>query len=194
MKGKMAQILSGKIISPERIEHGHPDARKRVYPPGRYGATLRNIRIAPNKVRLVVDQIRGQPVERAREILRYSHKKAAYLLDRVLLSALGNADVKSQGRIGAGELSVASAYCDESTRLKRFMAGPKGGARPIIRRMSHITVVLGEKDAPAMPEVAAPERKVIPEAGKKAAKKKEVRPHKAAPAKKSKPAKKGNKA
>ena len=199
----MAQILQGKIISPNRIEQGHPDARKRVYPPGRYGATLRNIRIAPNKVRLVVDQIRGEPVERAREILRYSHKKAAYLLDRVLLSALGNADVKSQGRIGAGDLNVAAAYCNESTRLKRFMAGPKGGARPIIRRMSHLTVVLGEINAPSAPlsepepvqeEVEAPAEapETLKQApGKKAGKKKGARPHKAAPAKKSKPAKKG---
>ena len=140
----MGQIFRSKIISPRRLERGSPYSSKRVYPESRYGASLRNIRIAPNKVRLVVDQIRGEPVERAREILRYSHKKAAYLLDRVLLSALGNADVKSQGRVGAGDLFVAEAVCDEGQRLKRFMAGPKGGARPILRRMCHITVVLGE--------------------------------------------------
>ncbi|HEY3319976.1 MAG TPA: 50S ribosomal protein L22 [Planctomycetota bacterium] len=114
-----------------------------VYPDGYYGASLRNIRVAPQKVRLVVDQIRGKPVDRAREILRYSSKRAAYYLDRVLLSALGNADVKSEGRASPEELIVAECYADEGPRLKRFLAGPMGRARPILRRMSHITVVLG---------------------------------------------------
>ena len=159
----MGQIFRSKIISPRRLERGSPYSSKRVYPESRYGASLRNIRIAPNKVRLVVDQIRGEPVERAREILRYSHKKAAYLLDRVLLSALGNADVKSQGRVGAGDLFVAEAVCDEGQRLKRFMAGPKGGARPILRRMCHITVVLGEHAA-AEAEPAPKAKKAEPEA------------------------------
>ena len=140
----MGQIFRSKIIHPTRLEKGNDHTSKRVYPEGRYGATLRGIRIAPNKVRLVANQIRGEQVERAREILRYSHKKAAYLIDRVLLSALGNADVKSEGRVGAGDLVVAETYVDEGTRLKRFLAGPKGGARPILRRMCHITVVLGE--------------------------------------------------
>ncbi|MCZ7647371.1 MAG: 50S ribosomal protein L22 [Planctomycetota bacterium] len=140
----MGQIFHGKVVSPSRIEQGHPKATRRVYPAGRYGATLRNIRIAPRKVRLVLDQIRGLPVERAREVLRYSSKRAAYLADRVLLSALGNADVKSGGRVGAAELVVADAYCGDGPRLSRWKAGPKGGARPIIRRMSHISVVLGE--------------------------------------------------
>lgn len=152
----MGQIFHGKIVSPTRVEKGSDKASKRVYPPGRYGATLRGIRIAPNKVRLVADQIRGEQVERAREILRYSHKKAAYLIDRVLLSALGNADVKSQGRVGAGDLVVAETYVNEGTRLKRFLAGPKGGARPILRRMCHITVVLGEAEGDAA-EAPAPE-------------------------------------
>ncbi|HYG74832.1 MAG TPA: 50S ribosomal protein L22 [Planctomycetota bacterium] len=114
-----------------------------VYPEGYYGATLRNIRIAPQKVRLVVDQIRGQKVDRAREILRYSSKRAAYYLDRLVLSALGNADVKSEGQVSPDELIVAECYADEGPRLKRFLAGPMGRARPILRRMSHITVVLG---------------------------------------------------
>ena len=144
----MPQILRSKVNSPVRLEQGRQRVRKRVYPEGYYGATLRNIRMAPNKVRLVVDQIRGEKVERAREILRHSSKRAAYLLDRVLLSALGNADAKSQGRVGAGELVVAECYCDEGSRLKRFKPGPHGRSRPIIRRQCHISVVLGEAAEP----------------------------------------------
>ena len=146
----MAQIRRSKVTSAGRMGRRHSGnasapTRKLVYPEGFYGATLRGIRIAPQKVRLVVDQIRGQPVERAREILRYSPKRAAYYVDRILLSALGNADVKSEGRVGADELLVAETYVDEGTRLKRFLAGPKGMGRPILRRMCHITVVLGPK-------------------------------------------------
>jgi len=144
----MSKVLKGKVVSPARLgRKGGSGTRKRVYAAGRYGATLRNIRLAPNKMRLVVDQIRGEPVERAREILRFSRKRAAYYVDRVLLSALGNADSKTEGRIGAAELVVADAYCDEGTRLKRFKSGPMGRARPIIRRMCHLTVVLGEPGA-----------------------------------------------
>lgn len=146
----MSQIRRSKVKSSARIERKHsgsdnPPTSKLVYPSGFYGATLRNIRIAPQKVRLVVDQIRNQKVDRAREILRYSGKRAAYYLDRVLLSALGNADVKSEGRVSAEDLVVAECYADEGPRLKRFLAGPMGRARPILRRMSHITVVLGPK-------------------------------------------------
>lgn len=143
----MSNVWKGKVVSPARLERkGGSGTRKRVYPAGQYGASLRNIRMAPNKMRLVVDQIRGEPVERAREILRFSRKRAAYFVDRVLLSALGNADARSEGRIGADELVVRDAYCDEGTRLKRFKSGPMGRARPIIRRMCHLTVVLGEPE------------------------------------------------
>ena len=128
-----------------------------------------------------MNQIRGEPVERAREILRYSEKRAAYLLDRVLLSALGNADSKSSGRVGAAELIVADVYCDEAQRLKRWKAGPKGGVRPIVRRLAHLTVVLAEKTAPGG-ETPAPEQKAAAEkpqkAPKKAAKKSEKKSEK----------------
>lgn len=144
----MAQIRRSKVVSEARAQRRHqgsenPPTDKVVYPIGYYGATLRNIRIAPQKVRLVVDQIRGKKVERAREILRYSSKRAAYYLDRLVLSALGNADVKSEGEASPDDLVVAECYADEGPRLKRFLAGPMGRARPILRRMSHITVVLG---------------------------------------------------
>ena len=149
----MSHIVRSKEKSSARIERKHsgnenPPTAKLVYPAGYYGASLRNIRIAPQKVRLVVDQIRGKKVDRAREILRYSSKRAAYYLDRILLSALGNADVKSEGRASPEDMIVAECYADEGPRLKRFLAGPMGRARPILRRMSHITVVLGP-EAPA---------------------------------------------
>jgi large subunit ribosomal protein L22 len=144
----MSKVRRGKMVSVARLERKHggnekaPTAKK-VYPQGFYGATLRGIRLAPQKARLVADQIRGQTADRAREILRYSSKRAAYYYDRILLSALGNAEALTEGRVSTEELIVVEAYADEGTRLKRFLAGPHGRARPILRRLCHMTVVLG---------------------------------------------------
>jgi large subunit ribosomal protein L22 len=145
----MGKVLKSKVKHEKRISRKHAGkdnapTSKVVYAEGRYGASLRGIRIAPQKVRLVIDQIRGHSVDRAREILRYSSKRAAYYIDRVLLSAIGNADVKSEGSASAENLEVAECYVDEGPRLKRFLAGPMGRARPILRRMCHITVVIAE--------------------------------------------------
>src|SRR5438552_1508630 len=140
----MGKIVRSKVIHPGRSERrGSKKTSKLTYPEGKYGASLRGIRIAPQKVRLVIDQIRGLNVDSARQILRHSQKRAAYYIDRVLLSAIGNADVKSGGDVSAENLVVAECYVDEGPRLKRFLAGPMGRARPILRRMCHITVVLG---------------------------------------------------
>ena len=147
----MGKIKRSKVVHEKRIERKHAGkdrapTSKLVYPEGKFGASLRGIRMAPQKVRLVIDQIRGQSVDRAREILRYSSKRAAYYIDRVLLSAIGNADVKSEGKVSAEDLVVAECYVDEGARLKRFLAGPMGRARPILRRLCHITVVVGEPE------------------------------------------------
>ena len=147
----MGKVLRSKVVNEKRVERKHAGkdkapTSKLVYPAGYYGASLRGIRIAPQKVRLVIDQIRGHTVDRAREILRYSSKRAAYYVDRVLLSAIGNADVKSEGQASAENLVVAECYVDEGPRLKRFLAGPMCRARPILRRMCHITVVVSEPE------------------------------------------------
>jgi len=143
----MSKIRSGKVVSGARIERrqgGRDDAKtsKLVYPEGVFGATLRGIRIAPQKARLVADQIRGLSVDEARKVLRYSQKRAGYYFDRILLSAIGNADSKSDGNVSAEDLYVSSCYVNEGTRMKRFLAGPHGRARPILRRLCHITVVV----------------------------------------------------
>lgn len=153
----MGKVYRSKVVSQARIDRKHGGAEnaptaKLVYPEGYFGASLRHIRIAPQKARLVVNLIRGQSVERAREILRYTPKRVAYYVDRILLSALANADVKSEGRVSPEELIVAETYVDEGPRLKRFLAGPMGRARPILRRMCHMTVVLGPAKEAAAPK------------------------------------------
>jgi len=104
-------------------------------------AILRGVRISPQKARLVADQVRGMPVGRATDLLKFSDKKAAHLVKKVLLSAVANAE----NNLGADvdELKVASIMVDEGPRLKRMHARAKGRGSQIIKRTSHITVVVG---------------------------------------------------
>lgn len=104
-------------------------------------AILRGARISPQKARLVADQVRGLPVARASDLLGFSDKKAAQLIRKVLISAVSNAE-NNQGA-DVDELSVARIFVDEGPTLKRFAARAKGRGTRIIKRTSHITVVVG---------------------------------------------------
>lgn len=103
-------------------------------------AILRTARISPQKARLVADQVRGLPVGRARDVLAFSTKKAAHLVKKVLLSAVANAE----NNLGADvdELKVVRIFVDEGPTLKRFHARAKGRGARILKRTSHITVVV----------------------------------------------------
>jgi large subunit ribosomal protein L22 len=104
-------------------------------------AILRTSRISPQKARLVADQVRGLPVGRARDVLAFSTKKAAHIVKKVLLSAVANAE----NNLGADvdELKVAKIFVDEGPSLKRFHPRAKGRGVRILKRTSHITVVVG---------------------------------------------------
>jgi large subunit ribosomal protein L22 len=104
-------------------------------------AILRTARISPQKARLVADQVRGMPVARASDLLQFSDKKAAHLIRKVLMSAISNAE-NNQGA-DVDELKVSSIFVDEGPMLKRFMARAKGRGSRILKRTSHITVVVG---------------------------------------------------
>lgn len=104
-------------------------------------AILRTTRISPQKARLVADQVRGLPVGRARDVLAFSTKKAAHIVKKVLLSAVANAE----NNLGADvdDLKVAKIFVDEGPTLKRFQPRAKGRGVRILKRTSHITVVVG---------------------------------------------------
>ena len=104
-------------------------------------AILRTARISPQKARLVADQVRGLPVARAADLLEFSDKKAAALIRKVLWSAMSNAE----NNLGADidELKITSIMVDEGPVLKRFMARAKGRGTRILKRTSHISVVVG---------------------------------------------------
>jgi len=106
-------------------------------------ATLKHARISPQKCRLVADQIRGLPVERALNVLTFSPKKAATMVRKVLESDIANAEHNEGADID--ELKVAAICVNEGRTLKRMQARAKGRGNRILKRNSHITVTVGDK-------------------------------------------------
>lgn len=99
-------------------------------------------RLSAQKGRLVADQIRGLPVDKALEVLAYSPKDAALLLKKVLESAIANAEHNEGADID--ELKVAKVMVDEGPTMKRIKPRAKGRADRILKRTSHITVVVSD--------------------------------------------------
>ena len=104
-------------------------------------AIHRGARISAQKTRLVADQIRGLPIERALNILAFSPKKAAGIVKKVVESAIANAEHNEGAEID--ELKVKSIFVDKATSLKRFTARAKGRGNRIEKQTCHITVTLG---------------------------------------------------
>jgi large subunit ribosomal protein L22 len=104
-------------------------------------AILRGARISAQKARLVADQVRGMPVGSATNLLSFSNKKAAVLVKKLLLSAVANAENNDGADVD--ELKVAKIFVDEGTVMKRMHARAKGRGARILKRTSHITVVVG---------------------------------------------------
>jgi large subunit ribosomal protein L22 len=105
-------------------------------------ATLKQVHISPQKARLVADQVRGMPVEKALNLLMFSEKKAAGIVRKVLESAIANAEHNEGADID--ELKVASIYVNEARTMKRFKARAKGRGNRILKRSSHITITVGD--------------------------------------------------
>jgi large subunit ribosomal protein L22 len=109
----------------------------------RYYAVLKNCPTSPRKMRLVADQIRGEDVNRALDILKYSPKEASRRLEKLVLSAVSNWQVKNEGvRIEDSNLFVSEVFVDSGRVLKRLQTAPQGRAYRIRKRSNHITVVL----------------------------------------------------
>ena len=106
-------------------------------------ATAKYVRMAPRKVRMVVDQIRGKQVDRALEILQFSTRAAAEPVAKTLQSAVANAENNNGMR--ADNLVIKYAYVDEGPTLKRIRPRAKGSASRINKRTSHITVIVAPR-------------------------------------------------
>lgn len=106
-------------------------------------AIARYIRIAPRKVRIVIDLIRGKQIGEAFAILKYTPKVASEVVEKVLKSAVANAE--HNYNMDADKLYVAEAYVDQGPTLKRIHPRSRGQAFSILKRSSHVTVVVKEK-------------------------------------------------
>jgi len=104
-------------------------------------AIHRGARISAQKTRLVADQIRGLPVDKALNVLTFSPKKAAGIVKKVVLSAIANAEHNEGADID--ELKITSIYVDKAASLKRFTARAKGRGNRIEKQSCHITVSVG---------------------------------------------------
>ncbi|HCH3617924.1 TPA: 50S ribosomal protein L22 [Vibrio parahaemolyticus] len=102
-------------------------------------------RISPQKARLVADLIRGKSVDQALEILTFSNKKAAALVKKVLESAIAIANAEHNEGADIDDLNVAKIFVDEGPTMKRIMPRAKGRADRILKRSSHITVVVADR-------------------------------------------------
>jgi len=106
-------------------------------------AIAKSVRIAPRKVRLVVDLIRGKDVGEAIAILRHTQRGASPVVEKVLNSAVANAEHNYE--MDTDNLLISEAYVNEGATLKRFRPRAQGRASKINKRTSHITVVVTEK-------------------------------------------------
>lgn len=106
-------------------------------------AVARYIRIAPRKIRIVIDLLRGKSVGEAFAILKYTPKVGSEVVEKVLKSAVANAEHNYD--MNVDNLYVAAAYVDQGPTLKRIHPRSRGQAFKILKRSSHVTVVVKER-------------------------------------------------
>jgi large subunit ribosomal protein L22 len=141
-----------------------------------FRAEARFQRCSPQKAKLVLDMIKGLRVEKAINTVAFTNKRIAPVVEKVLRSAVQNAQHLSDERgldIDIDNLYVKTAVANEGPRMKRIRPAPMGRAFRYQRRIAHIIITVAEKKA-ANAEVAAPTEPVKKTAGKPAAKKKAV--------------------
>ena len=110
-------------------------------------AKLNNCPTSPRKMRLVADLVRGQKVERALNLLRFSTKEASRNLEKLLLSAINNWEQKNEnGSVADAGLFIKEIRVDGGMMLKRLRPAPQGRAHRIRKRSNHVTIVLGQLD------------------------------------------------
>jgi large subunit ribosomal protein L22 len=110
-----------------------------------YRAHLSHLSVPAQKVRLVIDQIRGKDANEALDILRYTPKQAAKPVHKLLTSAIANAE--ENFGISRDDLFVATVFANEAPTRKWRRFGARGRFKPLLRRSSHITIILRERSA-----------------------------------------------
>jgi len=108
-------------------------------------AKIKNTGISPRKVRLILDMVRGKMVEDALNILKFTPTPTARVVAKVVKSAAANAENNYQ--LLTADLKIAHISADEAPTMKRFRARSRGRASPLLKRSSHITVIVDEMEA-----------------------------------------------
>ena len=110
-------------------------------------AKLNNCPTSPRKMRLVADQVRGESIDKALAILKFSPKEASRRLEKLLLSAIANWQSKNEdANIEEADLFVKEITVDGGSMLKRLRPAPQGRAHRIRKRSNHVTLVLGSSN------------------------------------------------
>ncbi|MDI9540830.1 MAG: 50S ribosomal protein L22 [Bacillota bacterium] len=107
-------------------------------------AVAKNVRLTPRKVRLVLDLIRGKDIEEALAILKFTPRAASPVIAKLVKSAVANAT--NNHNLVEDKLYIKACYADEARTLKRWRPRARGSAAQILKRSSHITVVVEEKE------------------------------------------------
>ncbi len=107
-------------------------------------AVSKHLPISPQKLRLVIDQVRGMYADEASVVLQHMPQKGAALARKTLESAIANAEENFE--LNRQDLVIAKIVADEGPRLKRYKAGARGRYKPRIKRSSHLTIILEERE------------------------------------------------
>ncbi len=114
----------------------------------RYQAILKNCPTSPRKMRLVTDLISGMEVNKALDVLKFSHQEASRRMEKLLMSAIANWQSKNEGvRVEESNLFVKEVHVDGGRSLKRLQTAPQGRAYRIKKRSNHVTLVIDSKKA-----------------------------------------------
>jgi len=120
-------------------------------------AYLNNLPTSPRKMRLVADLIRGQRVNHALNILKYEAKHPSTPLEKLLLSAISNWEIKnSDAKLEEADLYVKEIFVGGGRQLKRLRPAPQGRAHRVRKRSNHVTLVVDSMSAPKVENVAVP--------------------------------------
>jgi large subunit ribosomal protein L22 len=108
-------------------------------------AVSKYVRVSPQKVRMVVDDIKGKPVESGLQKLKFMPQKAANIIEKIIRSAVANADQNAD--IDIDLLVIRNITADQGPTLKRWKARARGRGTRVLKRTSHITVILAEENS-----------------------------------------------
>jgi large subunit ribosomal protein L22 len=112
----------------------------------RYQAVLKNCPTSPRKMRLVTDLISGMDVNKALDVLKFSHQEASRRMEKLLLSAIANWQAKNEGvRVEESNLVVKTVNVDSGRVLKRLQTAPQGRAYRLKKRSNHVTLVIDSR-------------------------------------------------